>query len=275
MHQPKNFLTLILFFFIAATSHGAEIPNDLGLQSLGKVVVPQKLTVKELPIDGQPLPLLAIARPDGVCYSYDPNNFRLGSIWQGPLGWLSDDGLLKLNQSSAKSFHFRDKPWMCGVGKGSYKFDYKWLGYRVEAARVVMEFELKGRPQGRIWRIEESLEIPSLLQQRVHFSIQHPPETDEVLTFWLRQTYYRNVATNGQQAQRNQLEFLKPGQTHFTLTLSRRRSGQTVPQGYSISRIEGPKPEKPFLFEPTGFDFAPDGTAFVSTRTGGIWRYHE
>ena len=75
--------------------------------------------------------------------------------------------------------------------------------------------------------------------------------------------------------QRNQLEFLKPGQTHFTLTLSRRRSGQTVPQGYSISRIEGPKPEKPFLFEPTGFDFAPDGTAFLSTRTGGIWRYHE
>jgi hypothetical protein len=71
------------------------------------------------------------------------------------------------------------------------------------------------------------------------------------------------------------LEFLKPGQTHFTLTLSRRRSGQTLPHGYSISRIEGPKPKKPFLFEPTGFDFAPDGTAFVSTRTGGIWRYHE
>ena len=275
MHQPKNFLTLIFLLLIEATSHGAEIPNDLDGRSVGKVIVPQKLTVKELPIDGQPLPLLAIARPDGVCYSYDPNNFRLGSIWQGPLGWLSDDGLFKLNQSSAKSFHFRDKPWMCGVGKGSYKFDYKWLGYRVEEARVVMEFELKGRPQGRIWRIEESLEIPSLLQQRVHFSIQHPPETDEVLTFWLRQTYYRNVATNGQQAQRNQLEFLKPGQTHFTLTLSRRRSGQTVPQGYSISRIEGPKPEKPFLFEPTGFDFASDGTAFVSTRTGGIWRYHE
>ena len=38
---------------------------------------------------------------------------------------------------------------MCGVGKGSYKFDYKWLGYRVEEARVVMEFELKGRPQGQ------------------------------------------------------------------------------------------------------------------------------
>ena len=154
MHQPKNFLTLIFLLLIEATSHGAEIPNDLDGRSVGKVIVPQKLTVKELPIDGQPLPLLAIARPDGVCYSYDPNNFRLGSIWQGPLGWLSDDGLLKLNQSSAKSFHFRDKPWMCGVGKGSYKFDYKWLGYRVEEARVVMEFELKGRPQGRIWRIE-------------------------------------------------------------------------------------------------------------------------
>ena len=60
---------------------------------------------------------------------------------------------------------------MSGVGKGNYKFDYKWLGYRVEAARVVMEFELKGKAPGSLWRIEESLEIPSLLQQRVHFSI--------------------------------------------------------------------------------------------------------
>ena len=48
MHQPKNFLTLIFLLLIEATSHGAEIPNDLDGRSVGKVVVPQKLTVKEL-----------------------------------------------------------------------------------------------------------------------------------------------------------------------------------------------------------------------------------
>ena len=239
------------------------------------LVATENLIVKEVPVDGQSLSLLAVARPDGICYLYDPNNFRLDSIWKGPLGWLSKNGRLILNRSSAESFHFQDKPWMSGVGKGSYKFDYKWLGYRVEDSRVVMEFELKGKPNGKIWMIEESLEIPSLLQQRIHFRIKHPPDTNEVLTFWLRQTNFRNVATNGQQAQRNQLEFLKPGQTDFTVTLSRRRSGKTVPLGYSIARIKGPKPEKPFLFEPTGFDFAADGTTFVSTRTGAIWRYHD
>ncbi len=239
------------------------------------VVATDRLIVREVPVDGKPLPLLGIARPDGICYLYDPNNFRLDSIWLGPLGWQGEDGRLTLNRSSAESFHVRDMPWMSGVGKGSYKFDFNWLGYCVEESRVVMRFELKGKPNGKLWTVEESLEIPSILQQRLHFRITHPTDTSEVLTFWLRQTNFRNVATNGQQAQRNQLEFLKPGQTDFTVTLSRRRSGQTVPHGYSISRIKGPQPKKPFLFEPTSFSFAPDGTAFVSTRTGSIWRYRD
>lgn len=239
------------------------------------VVATDTLIVKEVPVDGKPLPLLAVARPDGICYLYDTNNFRLDSIWQGPLGWQDKDGRVTLNRAKAESFHLRDKPWMSGVGKGSFKFDFKWLDYRIEESRVVMRFELKGKPNGKIWTIEESLEIPSILQQRLHFKITHPADTNEGLTFWLRQTNFRNVGTNGQQAQRNQLEFLKPGQTDFTVTLSRRRSGQTIPHGYSISRIKGPQPKKPFLFEPTGFSFAADGTAFVSTRTGSIWRYSD
>ena len=88
MHQPKNFLTLIFLLLIEATSHNAEIPNDLDGRSVGKAIVPQKLTVKELPIDGQPLPLLARPSHGPMVFviRYDPNNFRLGSIWQGPLG---------------------------------------------------------------------------------------------------------------------------------------------------------------------------------------------
>lgn len=242
------------------------------------VIAADKLIVKEVPVEGKPLPLLAIARPDGICYTYDPNTFRLDSIWQGPLGWQSKEGRLTLNQSSAELFHIRDMPWMSGVGKDGFKFDFKWLGHRIENDQIVMRYELKGQKNehnGKVWTVEESLEIPSLLQQRLNFRIKNPSGITEGLTFWLRQTNYRNVATNGQQAQRNQLEFLKPGQTDFSVTLSRRRSGQTVPHGYSISRIEGPKPEEPFLFEPTGFSFAPDGTAFVSTRNGNIWRYHD
>lgn len=245
------------------------------------VVVTDKLIVREVPVDGRLLPLVGVARPDGICYVYDPNNFRLEGIWQGPLGWLTDDGRLTLNLSSAESFHINRTPWTIGVGK--YRFDFKWIGYRVEDDRVAMRFELNGKAHehnnnahvGKTWVIEESLEIQSLSQQRLNFHIQHPVGTNEELNFWLRQTNFRNVATNGQQAQRNQLEFLKPGQTDFSVTLSRRSRGQTVPNGYSISRIEGPEPDKPFRFEPTGFSFAADGTAFVSTRTGAIWRYHD
>lgn len=245
------------------------------------VVATNKLIVREVPVDGKPLPLIGVARPDGICYVYDPNNFRLDSIWQGPLGWQTDDGRMTLNLSSAESFHINRTPWTIGVGK--YRFDFKWLGHRIDEDQVVMRFELNGKKHehnnnahvGKTWTIEETVEIASLLQQRLKFRIQHPAGTNEELNFWLRQTNFRNVATNGQQAQRNQLEFLKPGQPDFSITLSRRTSGQTVPHGYSISRIDGPQPDKPFRFEPTGFSFAPDGTAFVSTRTGAIWRYHD
>ena len=237
------------------------------------VVAEEKIVVKEIARDKKPMPLLAIARPDGICYTYDPNLFRLDTIWQGPLGWETEDGQLILNQSSSESFYLRDKPWFIDTRK--IEFDFKWLGYEVIDDEVVMRFELKDKKEGRTWRVEESIETPSLTQQRLRFRIKHPPKSHEVLTFWLWQTNYRTVSTNGQQAQRNQLEFLKPGQTDFVVNLARRRSGQTVPDGYSISRIEGPKPRGPFVFEPTGFSFAADGTAFASTRTGNVWRYKD
>ena len=113
------------------------------------------------------------------------------------------------------------------------------------------------------------------MRQRLRFQITHPEQSSEVLTFWLRQTNYRSVASNGQQAQRDQLEFLKPGQSEFVVDLTRRKSGLTMPRGYAVSRITEPKLDAPYLFEPTGFSFADDGTAFVSTRAGGIWRYKD
>lgn len=238
----------------------------------GKAVISTgELLVKEIPAGPSRHPLLAVARPDGICYLYDPNQLHFDSIWEGPLGWEHGDGRFTLNQASAQPFHIRDKPWKIDVGR--VQFEFQWLGYELQDSGVVFNYSLTDQKQRRVWTVAESIEISSILRQRLRFQITTPPESKDVLTYWLAQTNFRRVNTNGQQAQRNQLEFLKPGQTEFLLDLSRRKSGLTIPHGYSVSRIDGPKPKEPWLFEPTGFSFTEDGTAFVSTRTGGIWRY--
>jgi len=239
------------------------------------VVAGDEIIVRDIPSKpGQPK-MLAIARPDGICYTYVPHQCRLEKIWEGPLGWELENGSLILNESSAEPFHLRDQPWKIGVGKNSKQFDFKWLGHEINGNGVVMRYELKEKKEGKVWKVDETLEVDGALHQQLHFQIKHPQGTNEVLTYWLWQTKFRNVKTNGQQAQRNQLEFLKPGQTDYTISLSRRRSGLTMPNGYSIKRIDGPKPEKPYLFEPASFSFAPDGTGYVSTRTGSVWRHRE
>lgn len=174
--------------------------------------------------------------------------------------------------AAAESLHIRDKPWKIEFGRG--QFDFKWLGHDVTETGVAMRYtlteKLKRKPaviksdgvKQRVWSVKESIEISSLLRQRLRFRITHSEQSNEVLTYWLRQTNYRSVASNGQQAQRDQLEFLKPGQSEFTVDLSRRNSGLTMPRGYSVSRIAGPKLDTPYLFEPTGLSFADDGTAF-------------
>jgi putative heme-binding domain-containing protein len=243
------------------------------------MVAQEMVLVREVSLDDRELPLLAVARPDGICYAYNPNQFRFEAIWQGPLGWQQDDGRFTLNLAEAESFHIRDKPWKIDVGRG--QFDFKWLGHDVTDTGVVLRYTLtekvKSKPadaaERRLWTVEESIEVASHLRQRLRFQISHPKQSSEVLTYWLRQTNYRSVASNGQQAQRDQLEFLKPGQSEFVVDLSRRKNGLTMPRGYTISRITGPKLDAPYLFEPTGFSFADDGTAFVSTRAGGVWRY--
>ncbi len=243
------------------------------------IVASGSLLVREVSQDNGQLPLLAVARPDGICYAYNPSQFRFEAIWHGPLGWEQEDGRFTLNLAEAGSFHIRDKPWKIDVGH--VQFDFKWLGHELTDTGIVLRYQLteklKGKPaertERRQWSVEESIEVQSLLRQRLRFRITHPEQSSEVLTYWLRQTNFRNVTTNGQQAQRDQLEFLKPGQSEFVLELSRRNRGQTIPRGYSVSRIAGPTPEAPYPFEPTGFSFAKDGTAFVSTRAGGIWRY--
>lgn len=235
-----------------------------------------ELMIRELPAETGQHSLLAFSRPDGTCYVYDPNQFRFDSIWQGPLGWNTPDSGFVLNQAKSESFFIRDKPWAIDVNR--VHFDFQWMGYKVENGNPVFRYSMTDKEKGRTWTVEESIEVLSPLKQTLRFRILHPEiespnETPEVLTYWLFQTNFRNVATNGQQAQRNQLEFLQPGQADFKVNLSRRKSGQTIPDGYSITRLDGPNPDPPFLFEPTGFSFAEDETAYVSTRNGTVWRH--
>lgn len=234
------------------------------------VVASDETIIREVPGEGGLDTLLAVAQPNGICFTYNPVACRAEAIWQGPLGWINEEGAFVLNRVAGQPFHIRDKPWKIDVGR--LQFDYIWLGYKQEEGRPVFRYQLFNQEDGKQWTVTETIEAPSLLRQRIRFQIEHPADTSEVLTYWLGQTNYRNVTTNGQQAQRNQLEFLKPGQKDFWIDLSRRKPGQTLPLGFSVARVEGPKVQRPYLFEPTAFSFAPDGTLFVSTRTGGIWR---
>ncbi|NBP89094.1 MAG: hypothetical protein EBU59_11465, partial [Planctomycetia bacterium] len=234
------------------------------------VVARNETIIREVPEHSGLDKLLAVAQPNGICFTYNPAAFRAEAIWQGPLGWIDEEGQFTLNQSAGQSFHIRDKPWKIDVGR--MQFDYTWLGYEQGDGGPIFRYRLTDQKQGREWTVTETVEAPSLLRQRLRFQIEHPADTQEVLTYWLGQTNYRNVTTNGQQAQRNQLEFLKPGQQDFWIDLSRRKSGQTMPRGFAVAQVEGPAVQRPYLFEPTAFSFAPDGTLFVSTRTGGIWR---
>ena len=247
------------------------------------VVATDSILVKEVEAGEGQLPLLAVARPDGICYCYDPNQFHFASIWTGPLGWEQPDGQFTLNQSSAQLFYIRENPWKIDVNQ--VLFDFQWLGYETSESGLVLRYSLteilkdkkadQAKTLPRQWTVQETIEISSLFRQRLKFTIKHPEASAEILTYWIRQTNFRNVGSNGQQAQRNQLLFLKPGQTEYTVDLSRRRTEPTMPTGYSVSRVDGPEIAAPYLFEPTGFSFADDGTAFASTRAGGIWRYKD
>ena len=44
------------------------------------VLAEDAVLVREVSQDGGQLPLLAVARPDGICYAYNPNQFRLEAV---------------------------------------------------------------------------------------------------------------------------------------------------------------------------------------------------
>ena len=78
---------------------------------------------------------------------------------------------------------------------------------------------------------------------------------------------FRKVATNGQPNQLNFLKNLFPNERQFTAPFLRRKATPAFPSGYTSETLDITPPKLPQRFERTAVGFAPDGTAYGSTRT--------
>jgi len=273
---PKRFrrtATALLSLIVAALVHGADAHGRTEIGEGNELIVTQGLVVREVaPERDGLLPLLAIGTAGGRHHLYDPNEFVMQGIWTGLFGRLDDAGTFTPNISKLKSFALeRTPPWSFGE-KSRRITQNEWHGYEVRDNRVVFRYRLSDPDSDLFWEVEESLEIVSEQLQHIHFHLKPSAESPEYLSYWVKQARFRQLSANGQQIQRNLLKNLYTNQTDFTLSFLRRKETPTIPHGYSVSPVAIPEPELPLRFEPTDIDFSPDGSVFISTRTGGIWR---
>ena len=217
------------------------------------------------------MPQLAVGTAEGHHFLYDPSGPKMLAVWTGQFGRLDEAGVFVPNETAMRSFSLERDPWTYGE-KGRRNCELEWKGHELKEGRVTFRYRLSDKPSGMSWEVAETPEFVSAQLQRLHFKIEPSAETDLYLNYWLQQTEFRRVSTNGQQNQRNQLKNLLPNQKDFTITFLRRKETPTIPKGYRVTAMDVPMPELPFRFEPTAFDFAPDGSVYVSTRTGGVWR---
>jgi len=268
-----------LFLMIACAcgdvlrAQAATDPDGAAEVGAGReLVVTRGVVVREVAPAATGLrPLLAIGSASGHHFLYDPNQLRLEYVWSGSFGHLDAAGRFVPTAAGRKSFHLDRFPWSFGE-KDRRALTPEWRGHVVREGRVVLRYRLSDRQSGLSWEVEETPEFVSEQSQRLHFDLTPSDETGLYLNYWLQQTYFRKVTTNGQQNQRNLLKNLHPNQRQFTISFLRRQEGPVLPHGYAVEAIDLPAPKLPARFEPTGLDFAPDGSVYVSTRTGGVWR---
>ncbi len=239
-----------------------------------EISVHTELLIREIPQGPNKLPLIAVGSPSGNHFLYNPNMLVVRGFWKGRFGWETSAGEFKPNQEELQSFSLNRKPWSYGERKRR-PLIHKWLGYEIRDQTVWMRYRLDDPPSGMHWQVEESLEIASDTIQRIHFKIKPSAQSKRYLNYWLTQVDFRRVTTNGQPNQRNKLKNLFPNQTDFSITFVRKKQTPTTPHGYLVEVQAIPQPPKPFRFEPTDLDFAPNGDVYVSTRNGIIWRRHQ
>lgn len=263
---------------ISLPSALAQINDRQGsfrITATSEVVVTEGIVVEEVssPIAGQK-PLLAIGSSHGIHHLYDPNTFSVQAIWSGNFGKRDDMGQFIYDESKFKQFMLRDLPWSFGE-KPFRKLEYEWIGYTIRDNATYFQYRMRDTKTDTSWDVEERLEIVSETQQNLHFKINASKESDEYLNYWVKQTHFRRLSTNGQQNQRNLVKNLHPNQKEFTVSFYRRKDTPTIPHGYSVREIPIPEQKLPLRFEPTDIDFAPDGSVYVSNRTGSIWRLRD
>ena len=239
----------------------------------GEVVVTDGFVIREITESDGELSLLAIGTDQGYHFLYDPNMPAMVGFWRGLFGREGESGVFQYNEPALKPFHLGrvGSTWSWGE-KPRHALSPEWLGAEVRDGQIWMRYRFE-EPEGPMtWDIEEELVVESDLTQHIHFNIQPSADSDFYLNYWVQQTKFKRLWTNGQQNQRNLLKNLHPNQKAFTVSFFRRKETPTIPHGYSVEAIEVPTPKAPYLFEPTDLDFAENGDLYTSNRTGQIWK---
>ena len=267
----------ILITLLFATRVQAE--DKHGAYELGEgneVVVTEGVIIREVPSKEKgKRPMIAVGTKAGYNYMYDPNALSMVGVWTGHFGRQDPGGVFEPMNKKLKSFHLGRKPWVFSEPlrlKMKLKQDHKWVGMEVKDGKVQFHTRLTEEKTGMKWEIKESIEYLSELEQTIHFKIKANKKTKENLNYKVTQVPFRRLSTNGKQNQRNGLKNLFAEQEHFTISFLRRGEKVTIPNGYTVDVLDMPKVGEPFLFEPTDIGFGDDGAAYISTRTGAVWK---
>ncbi len=258
-------------FFLALPIHAQETHGEYEMGEGGEVVVTRGFIVNELESSSKARPLLAIGSSSGQHFLYDPNKPAMTGFWTGLYGRLKETGEFEPKLQNLKSFSLDRAPWTYGE-KPRVELERTWRRVEYRGEQIWFLYRLDDPNSDMFWEVEESLFIESAELQHLMFNIQPSGPSEKYLNYWLHQTDFRRVSTNGQQNQRNLLKNLLPDQTQFTISFYRRKETPTIPHGYSVQSIEVPSPRPPFRFEPTDIDFGPDGDVYTSNRTGQVWK---
>ncbi|MBK1829649.1 hypothetical protein JIN77_02840 [Verrucomicrobiaceae bacterium R5-34] len=266
------------FLITALLCAWIQAEDQYGTYELGEgneIVVTDGVIIREVPVGKGKRPMIAVGTKAGYNYMYDPNDRSMEGIWTGHFGRQDPAGQFEPMNQKMKSFHLKRQPWIFSEPlrlKMKLKQDHKWVGVEVVDGKVYFKTILTEAITGMRWEIKEHLEYISELEQNIHFDIKANKKTKENLNYKLTQVPFRRLSTNGKQNQRNGLKNLFPNQEKFTISFLRRGEKVTIPNGYTVEKVDLPKVRRPFLFEPTDIAFADDGSAYISTRTGVVWK---
>ena len=200
--------------------------------------------------------VIRVGFANGHAVSYDTTQFRVSQIWQGSIETAPEHG---------RNLSIKVKPWQHKLRD----LAARWTGYEVVGDNVTFRYTVAlGRS---VVAIEEQVAVTDDTVT-LSFKLKHP-ERPFAMNYRLHQSAHRLVETTGQPRGRGQVQYLKDGQMDYRITIHLQNAGAHIPDGYRLETIAAPTLPKGYLFEPSGIDFAPDGTLYAATRTAGVWSY--